>query len=774
MKTGTLNQLFGQEGKGFFSRKTLVQYWRNWYWFLFSVSLGVVSAFIFLRYKTPEYRISASLLVKDDTKGSDFGDAIALESLGLPTGKSNVDNEVEILKSRSLIESVIRDLQIYTQYFAKGDVKTTELYETSPIRLQFITSNRQNHHFQEYILTSYTSKDFVITDLKNSWDGKFGDTLRLPAGLVIIEKTGHPLVSHNTYSIRINTLEESVKRYSNALRIFPANKMVSMINLAFTDILPEKGERILMKHIDNYLAGSIADKNRIADSTIAFIDQNLQLVSMQLKAIETEIEVFRKSNHIADMSVFSRTLVENSVQNRADQSAIKTQLKLIESLEKFFQNNPEQRVPASLILQEPNFIQLLNKYNELQIARSNLLLSQTNAHPTVKNLDHQINLLLENIEMGIEAKKLSLRINASQLDTYQRDYNAQIDKIPGKERVSLDFAREQQIKQELYIFLLKKRIETSLSKSSTLANGRIIDLPKADMLPVSPNRQLVLLISLLVGFGIPIALINFRNILNTKITGKAEIQANTDIPVVCEIGHKTGFETNIFSSKNKPVSEQFRVLRSNLLFLTGMEKRSVLLTSSMAGEGKSFVALNLAMSLALTGKRVVLLEFDFRKPRFAVNLGLKKPGITDYLISKTGLEDFIQPSLLSNNFDIMTCGMIPPNPAELILLPKTAELISLLKERYDYLLMDSAPVGIVTDARILSPYADITLYIIRQQYTFRQQLSNVQELSSNGQFPKLSIVLNDVKNTPEYGYDYRYDQEKTTRSFFGFLKTVFS
>jgi tyrosine-protein kinase Etk/Wzc len=770
MENYSLEQLtnthsFADQGNSLL-RKTLSRFYENWPWFVLSLWVSVLIAVVFLRYKTPEYKISASILVKDDTKGSDFGEAIVLQGLGLTSGKSNVDNEVEVLKSRTLAESVVKDLQLYVQYYSSGKIKTTEIYTDSPFRLRFVNDpvTYPKQRFETYTITLVDNMGFTLTNQNGTCTGRFNDTITLSMGRAILSKTQFPVVAGNTYSFGISGVDEAVKKYRKSLSIAPTNKMVSMINLVLTDLLPEKGEVILSRHLDNYLKNSISDKNRIADSTITFIDQNLRLVSDELLVIEKDIERFRKINHLADLGESGRILLQSTDRTNKEQTENAVRLKIIELLQTYLRENSEQIIPASLIIEEANFTELITKYNNIQLIRGTEMVDRKSDHPIVKNLDSQLKILKGHIESSIAAKRAALQIHVAQLSGQKVAGESQIDLIPGKQRMLLDFGRQQQIKQELYIFLLKKRVETSLSRSSTIANGRIIDNARAEIFPFRPSKQLTILLALMIGLGFPAVLIYSKDLLSDKVSDRADIEQFVQAPIIAEIGRKSHTNIGVFG-KNAPhyLAEQFRVLRTNLQMSLKTDGKIIMVTSGRGGEGKSFVSINLAATFALINKRVILVEFDFRKPKIAGYLNISNKGITDYLLSDDDLNQFIQPSGERGGFDVLVCGTIPHNPAELILLPKIKTMIDRLKDQYEYILFDTAPIGIVTDARLLSRYAQITLYIIRRKFTVKQQFSLINELHSNAKVPRLNVVFNDVKAVS--GGDYGYYTETVETSF---------
>ncbi len=732
-----------------------------WPWFLLSVTVCLASAFIYLRYTTPIYEISASVLVKDDTKGTDLGEAAILENLGLSAGKSNVDNEVEVLRSRNLMEQVVKDLQLHITYFAKGKIKTTEIFETSPIKFEVLESTESKTRTETPIYHLEFDKEnrFTLSDHTHIWKQTFGDTFSLPVGRVVVKKGAMRAQNDDSYLISVGDINSTTKKYSQALRVSVSNKQVSIIRLILKDILPLKGEAILSKLIENYLQASIHDKNRIADSTISFIDQNLALVTKELKGVEERIEKFRENNQITDFTEQARLLLEHGQSNSQRNNEIELQLSILESLMDYMKRNPSTIVPSSIVMQQPDFVARIAKYNELQILRDRTLSSTTPEHPNVQNLDEQLrNLRLEFLNQ-LQVRRKELELNRREILKEDSDIHTKIHSLPGRERIFLGHARQQQIKQELYIFLLKKRVETSISKSSTLANGRIIDKPRGDEYPVSPNSRITILVALLLGLFFPIAYDHIVDLFSIRITSKKQLVDAVSAPIIGEVGkQKSLYKQRQETPSNGSVQEQFRILRTNLNFISSINKdKVILITSSMAGEGKTFIAINLCKTLQMAGKKVILVECDLRRPRLSETFTVpQKIGLTHYIISSISVQEVTQKLPSPELFDVITAGIVPPNPAELLLSERVGQLLHELKSHYDYIILDTAPFGIVTDAHILSQYADISLYVVRQDFTFRHQLERIQEISTHKILPKLHLILNGAKLQSGYGYDVTY------------------
>jgi tyrosine-protein kinase Etk/Wzc len=759
--------------KGLLSPTILRDIRYNWYWFIVSPILCISATFIYLRYATPQYVVNASILIRDDSRGSEFGDVTLLENLGLATAQSSVDNEVEVLTSRTLMESVVDDLQLFIRYFASGHVKTAELYEKSPFTVQLFGPDLA-HLIKPvtYLLTFQKGNNYRLATTDTEINGIFGDTILLPQGRAVLRKTKYKPAPEDKYSITISGKNQVVDEYSASLKVQAANKLVSIVNISLTEKLPVKAEAILQQLIENYLKASIDDKNQIADSTITFINGNLQQVSGELTEIENRIENFLRSNHIIDVEENGKLLIQTSNQFSGNRRQYAIQLKILKSLQKYIVEFPENVIPSSLFVQDPNFITLARNYNDLQSLEKKTNATTAAAHPSFQVIKAELKNARENLLKSIHSQKLELQTGITALTQYVDVLQKQTDQIPSQKRVFLDYSRQQQIKQELYTFLLKKRVEASISRSSTFASARIIDKPKADPNPVNPQKQLYLLLAGLSGFGFPLAILYLRETLNTLVQIRTDVTSQTQIPILAEIGHHSKSSISVFQSDSKShIAEQFRVLRTHIQFVPGAKnKRVILLTSSTGGEGKSFIAANLCNALAITGKKTLLIELDLRKPKIANYLNLNIEGVTDHLEFNRSLSRIIQSSGLHDLFDVIPSGPLPPNPAELLCTEKAGQMISELKAKYDFVILDTPPIGLVTDARLIAHHADVSLYVIRQQFTQKHQLETIQEISEADLLPGLHLIINDVKPAPGYNYGYYNERQNGLQQIHNWLR----
>ncbi|MGG7665798.1 GumC family protein [Dyadobacter sp. BHUBP1] len=723
----------------------------RWYWFLISPTLSVLVGLTFLRYKTPHYTITASLLVQDDSRGSDFHETALLEELGLPTATSSVENEIEILKSRTLLNQVIADLHLTTQYFASGHLKTTELYEKTPYRIRFIKFRPSKP--ETYYLNRQAGNTFTLQTPDSSYKGYFGRKLELPHGTAVVDITGFKPASEYRYSFKILGTEAVLDHYSRVLSVQAPNKTASLVNLTVQDVLPVKGEAILKQLIARYQKASIGDKNKVADNTIAFINTNLAHVSHELTQVETDIERFRKRHRVIDIAEDSRQALQTAAVNATEEKELAIRLKIVQLLETHLREKPAVAIPSALYPQESNFEALAGQYNEMQLARIRSLATLAPEHPQLRSLERQIDVLRSYLFNAIQHQMQELTLSAAAIRKYAQNSEAGIYQLPGRQRAFLSQSREQGIQQELYLFLLKKRMETAISRSANIANARIIDPPKASRLPAYPNRQLTILVAVFAGILAPAGILYTRQIFNNKITSQEDILRQCDVTILGEISHQSRATLLKIEGNRSLVREQFRSLRTNIQFVAGAKQHKVLLlTSAMANEGKSFVAMHLAHSLALTGKKVLLVDFDLRKPSLAILLNLQPEGVAECIA--LGDEPLIQRNAPGAPFDFLAAGQQHPGTGEIMLSPKIADLISTFKITYDYVLLDSPPVGLVADARLLGAHADMTLYIVRQHFTFIRQLAEIQRTRNQSLLPDVHIVLNGARSLPPYQYNY--------------------
>lgn len=731
------------------------------YWPVF-VACAVVSLIlgqVYLKYVTPLFKVNAKILIKDEKKGSS-AEGQLFQDLGMNSGVASVDNEVEIMKSSMLMEAVVKELNLNIRYLDNSSFRAKELYESSPVRFKLIDEFATITNGHSYDVKINPSKQITISSGEKTWAGNLNDTFDLFDGKIAVVENGNKEQGINEVLVQVSNPQAVADNYRAALEIEPVNKQVSIINLGISDNIPERGEDILNTLIAVYIKAGIDDKNKISDGTLDFISERLAIIEGDLNGIERQIETFKKDNKIVAITDQSRLLLDNTGEYNKQLTEQEVQLNLLESLEQYLNNNRDRIVPSTFLLQDITLTKIIERYNLLQAQRQNLLITNTAQSPYVKNIERELQALREDMRNTLASSKTALNTTAKQLRKENGVIESKMQSIPEKERIYLEFSRKQEVLQELYLFLLKKREETAISKSSTIANTRILEPARKNGAPFFPSKSKVYLAALAIGIFLPASWILVKEVFSIRIKSIDDINSLTGMPVIGEIGHNKEKSVVVVTKNSRTVlSEQFRALRTNLHFLlTDKDDKVIMITSSMGGEGKSFVSINLSSTLSISGKKVVLMELDLRKPKVSHHLGISnKIGFSDYAIGKAGIDDIIVPSGVSENLFLIPSGPIPPNPAELILLPHVETLFSQLKERFDYVVIDTSPVGLVTDAQLLSRFTDAVLYLVRQNYTFKQQVKLADDLHKNGKMPAMSVVVNDIKfNGGGYGYKYGY------------------
>ncbi|WP_316826396.1 polysaccharide biosynthesis tyrosine autokinase [Pedobacter miscanthi] len=734
----------------------------KWTWFVISIFACLIVAFIYGKYTAPAYQINAKLIVNDDQKGGGMAkQAGALMDLGgLMGSKNSVDNEVEILKTRFLMEQVVREMQLNIVYSKKTNLVSRELYQ-APFKINII-KGVDTIVTTKLDIVKKTANKFLVSTKNFKKEVGWNEQFKVNGiGMLQLESTQLGQFDDSEYHVIISSIDSRVASLMGQLSVAASNKQVSIIDLKLSYPLPNKGEDILNTLIKKYTQSNLNDKNAVADSTYRFIKERLNVIASELGDVENKVETFKQQNQLADMSEQGRLLVQNSGVFSSELAKAETQVTVINDLEKYLKDNQNNKraFPSSLIPQDMVFSNIMQNYNSLLLEREKQLLGVTEQSPFIQNIDKQIAELRSNMLSNIQNTKKSALFTRDKLRSQLNTAENQISGVPQVEKNYLKLARNQQIKQELYIFLMQKAEETNISKTANISIAKTIDPPKSDVSPISPKKNTIYLVGLVVGLIFPIALIFGQELLNTSIKTKEEITSLTSVPVIGEISHNSIDDNLIVANQSRSaISEQFRALRTNLSFYLKTEKEKViLLTSSMSGEGKSFTAINLGNILALAGKRVLLMELDLRKPGLSAKLAVRNDmGFSNFTISPLiKMADIVKPLSINKNMFIISSGPLPPNPAETLMNEHVPKLIEELKKEFDYIIMDAPPVGIIADAQLLSKYADVTLYLVRQKITQKDQIKIVEELYQTRKMKNLGIVVNDIVSK-YYGYGYGY------------------
>ncbi len=739
------------------------------YWPLCILCAGIISgiALIYLYKTNPIYNVKAAILIQDrDKKSSSTGGIISsLQDIGLMGSSDNVYNEQTIITSYPLIEDVVNNLQLSLQFFTKENLRDIPLYkENIPFKADIISFNPANsggtaNDNQDYKIVWNDSDNYTIYSETQSWKGIWNNPMILPFGKILLQKTEKtadwPKEKVITFTAR--PVSEIVDRLTANLKAEVPNRQTNIINLTLQTANPRMGVDVLNALISSYQFLTVSDNNKLNDSTLKFINQRLSIVGDELDSIETEIQHFKQKNQLANLSKQSDALVDNLSQQDKTLNAQMVQLSMANSLIEYVEagrDNPRV-IPASLIVNDNTLTQTIENYNRLLSTRDRLELSVTKENPLFQNVQDQLADLQKSIRSGLQSVKHTLESGIAQMQRQNSSLNGTLHEAPSVEKEFGNFSRQQAIKRDLYVFLLQRREESLLAKSSTLANSRIVSPARTSRDPVKPKRGLILLSSVLIGILLPFGYDRASVLFSTKIRTKEDVSSLTSLPIIGEIGHNKEEQSAVVA--NRPwnlISEQFRAMRTNIQFLLpNTDDKVILITSLESGEGKSFISANLAAIFGMTDKKIVLLEMDLRKPKLIAGLGLKPTkGFTQYVIGKAEIEEIIIPSGIDKNVFVVPAGIIPPNPAELILNNRTEILFKYLRKEFDLIIIDTAP-NIVTEPQLLARYADLTLYVLRINQSPKDQLKQINDPASPYKFPRVNLVINGIK-AKRYGGNY--------------------
>lgn len=666
------------------------------------------------------------------------------------------------MKSRTLLEKTTNALQLNIRYYKIQQLKDIEIDpKAMPYSLQVLQLDESRLTDTELIVLEAENSRFYLKYGSTSKWYLWSDTIKLPYGKFIFKKIEAELYDTGQFKIEIKRKDDVVASIRENLVVLPTTKTVSTIDLTISDAIPRRGEDILNTLLLIYDQLNIDDKNRIADSTISFIDERLEIVGRELGSVEAIIQGFRQSNKLTNIDFQGKYLLDNSQLYLKELTTQQVEIEILISLEDYLnnKNNKARLVPSTLSIQEPTLIGLVQSYNSAQIERDKLIQTTGGNNPMMQQLDIQIENLKNDILSSLSSIKRAMIIKRDELSNKTKSINRQLNNVPETERTFIEYSRQQSIKQELYLYLLKKREETAVSKSANVDNSRVVDSAKTENEPYKPKKKVIYLTAFIFGLILPNVIFIARSILNNKVLFKNDITDRTTVPILGEIGHNKNQASVVLREGSRSlIAEQFRSLRTNLQYiLPGKNEKCVLITSSMSGEGKSFIGINLASAISVMDKSVVLVELDLRKPKICSTLGLSyNKGFSSYVIGSSEIDEIIMPSNVHPKFFVIPSGPLPPNPSELIMYEKVKILFEKLKQQFDYIIIDSSPIGLVTDAQLLANYADCSLFIIRQRHTFKQQISFVEDYRNSRKLPRLNIVLNDINVSMGYGYGYGY------------------
>ena len=758
----------------------------NWKWFVLSLIICLGAAHIYLRYATPIYQAAAKLLIKEEQNGRRGNSIQSSANLGIISNSNGIDNEMEILKSRTLAQQAVYDLKLYTTYRHEGRIKDHLIYGeqevnvdmdyehlkklNAPMSFKITREGRNYHVVGSYFVpiddNSYNpgpvTVDKVITALPA--------TLGTRVGMVKFTQNGNYMLRDGE-SLKVTMIapEIAAGKYVGSLSVSPSTKATSIAQLVITDEIPQRAIDYLKQLAIVYNRQANEDKNQIAVRTEQFINQRLEKINAELGNTEGQLENYKKRNNMVQLSMNASTAFSNADSYAQKLNEANTQVALLDELTKYMNepSNRHQPIPSNVGLNDASATSLINKYNEIALQRNQLLHSASESSPTVTPLTSQLDDLQASIKRAMSQARAGLNIQRNSIASQQGKYQGQISNTPEQERILTQIGRQQEVKSGLYLMLLQKREENSISLAATADKGKLIDNPVFAG-KVTPKDSIILMIAFGLGLAIPALILFLLAFFRYKIEGHDDVAKLTKLPIIADVAiasdrAKTKADIVVHENKNNLMEEIFRSLRTNLQFLMKEHDKVILMTSTTSGEGKTFIASNVAISFALLGKKVVLVGLDIRKPRLAelFEIDDHHHGITNLLIKDNITWDDVNKQIVNSgvnsNLDLLMAGPVPPNPGELVTRKSLEETMDILKEHYDYIIIDTAPVGLVTDTLALDRIANATVYVCRADYTQKSSFGLINGLAYEKKMPNMSIVLNGVDlSKKKYGYYYGY------------------
>ena len=761
----------------------------NWQWFLMSLVIFVCGALLYLRYAEPLYNVSALMLVKDDDKKKNANQMLAnMQDLGFMTTSTGIDNEIYILKSRILARDVVKDLKLYTEYRSVGKIVKPLIYSTQPINvdldplhLDSLDKALLNGVNSLQMTISKEGKKYVVSGnvyYKGNKGKSFSHSFNtLPAtfktelgSLTFTKNLGYDFEPDQVYQVTINPPMQVATGYVKSMDVSPASKQTSIAQISLKDKSIQRGFDFLNQLIVCYNRQANADKNEIALKTEEFINERIANINSELGTTEGAIEDFKRRNAVTDVGIDASSSVQMSSQYSAQLSQADAEIKILDNLREYVNSpkNKYQIIPSNVGMTDPTATGLINSYNQAVQDRNRLLKAASEQAPQVMTLTATIDELQQSIKNALLQARRSADINRQGIQSQYAKYQGRVSTAPVAERVLTQIGRQQDVKSGLYLMLLQKREENTISLAATVDKGKLIDEPNFEG-KASPKSSIILLASVVLGLCLPLGIKFLLSLFRYKIEGREDVMKLTTMPVIADVAvasdnvkDKAGIVVQ--ANKNSQIDEIFRSMRTNIQFMLKKDQKVILFTSSTSGEGKTFNAANLAVSFALLGKKVILCGLDIRKPALGrlFSVSDRFEGITTLLtmetVTNSALESQIKKSVNDfKNFDLLLAGPTPPNPTELLARENFGQIVNMLRQKYDYVIFDTAPVGLVTDTLQIAQFADVSVFVCRADYTPKSSFGMLNGLAAEGKMPNPCVVLNGVDMSKrKYGYYYGY------------------
>ena len=774
-------------------KKTLDLYLRQWKIISICLIIAMALAYSYLRYTTYKYKATAVIKLRDEKQSQKLPSLEEINQGGLfSDGTNKIRDEIEVITSQTLISNIVKELNLNIRYFNQGQIKEQELYTNPPIKLNFFASDSVIYQVDttlylkiksstEFLMFKNDGKSIIDRDDDEGKKYAFGDRIKTGFGdLVIVPNVGKysPKIGSNL-RVSMSSVRSVASKYQGSLKV-ATEAGSSVIKIELEDNIPEKAIDVLNQLIREYNEDVIREKEEVVRVTSEFIDNRLQVVSQELEETDFTAEQLQKKNNLTALDSQANLYLESGKQTEAQINATATTIQLIDYLqEEIQQKNKTSDLLPSNIIADPNASQVIKSHNELVAQRDKLLQNSSDQNPVVINLNNQINALKANLESSLGNMRRSNEITLNSLNKQDARIRGQIYSAPTKQRQFRDIERQRGIKESLYLYLLEKREESAIRLGMYSPNAKILDKAYSSFMPVAPNKMFTYLAAVLLGLALPIGVIYARDLMDTKIYDKDDLQDVLSVPYLGDIPKTSKKNKLINKIDYSPKAEAFRIIRSNIDFILkdkDDKAKKLFITSTRAQEGKSHTSTNLASSISFSGKSVLLIEMDIRVPKILQYLKLKPTtdiGLSDFIADKKIKPNDILNDVKDNEFlKVISSGTIPPNPSELLMSDRIKELFDYFDDKFDYMVVDTSAVGLVSDTLLVSKYADMFVYVVSANNVDKRQLVAVaQPLYKENRLPKMTMLLNGTdfgKKGYGYGYGYGTSPGKKVKKWYQF------